>query len=264
VPVTTSSTPVAGATDSTVSVLAAEDVSYSYRSAPALANVSLHVGPGEFVALVGPNGSGKSTLVRLLLGLLVPDAGTVRLFGVDARALRDRWRVGYVPQRAAATSDLPATVREVVSAGRLGRSGWHARLRKADWEAIDHALEEVDLTAVRDRRVGELSGGQQQRVFIAKALAAEPDLLVADEPVAGVDAESQRRFRDSLSHLVREHGGAVLLVSHELGAVADDLDRVVVLKKRVLFDGAPSELAARGVSLGVHAEDLPLWLERLH
>ena len=206
--------PVAGARPD---ALRLDGVGFAYGRHGVLDDVSLHVEPGEFVALAGPNGSGKSTLVRLLLGLLVPDAGSVRLFGEDARALRDRWRVGYVPQRAAAASALPATVREVVSAGRLGRSGWHARLRSEDWQAIDHALEEVDLTALRDRRVGELSGGQQQRVFIAKALAAEPDLLVADEPVAGVDAESQRRFRDSLSHLVREHGGAVLLVSHELG-----------------------------------------------
>ncbi len=256
--------PVTGSTDAAASVLTAEGVSFSYGSARALQGVTLTVGAGEFVALVGPNGSGKSTLVRLLLGLLVPDAGAVRLFGQDPRALGERWRVGYVPQRAAAAHDLPATVREVVSAGRLGRSGWRGRLRRVDWEAIDHALEEVDLTTLRDRRLGELSGGQQQRVFIAKALAAEPELLVADEPVAGVDAESQLRFRDSLSHLVREHGGAVLLVSHELGAVADELDRVVVLKQRVVFDGAPSDLAARGVSVGVHAEDLPLWLERLH
>ena len=259
-----STAPVADHGQAVGPVVEAEAVSFAYGAEQALVDVSLRVGPGEFVALVGPNGSGKSTLVRLLLGLLEPDAGAVRLFGKSVRQLRERWRVGYVPQRPVAINDLPATVREVVSAGRLGRSGWHRRLRTADWEAIDHAIEEVDLVALRHRRLGELSGGQQQRVFIARALAAEPDLLVADEPVAGVDAESQRRFRDSLSHLVLDHGGAVLLVSHELGAVADDLDRIVVLKQSVVFDGPPSELAATGVSLGVHAEDLPLWLERLH
>ena len=108
-----------------------------------------------------------------------------------------------------------------------------------------------------------LSGWQQQRAFIAKALASEPELLVLDEPVAGVDAESQRRFRESLTHLVDEHGAAVLLVSHELGAVADDLDRVIVLKRKVLFDGPPADLVGTGVSLGIHADDLPLWLEGL-
>jgi zinc transport system ATP-binding protein len=112
-------------------------------------------------------------------------------------------------------------------------------------------------------RVQTLSGGQQQRALIARALAGEPELLVLDEPIAGVDAESQRLFRDSLVHLVTEHDAAILLVSHELGAVADDLDRVVVMKRRILFDGPPSELAGRGVSLGVHTDDLPLWLEEL-
>ena len=116
---------------------------------------------------------------------------------------------------------------------------------------------------VRDRRVSELSGGQQQRAFIAKAFASQPELLVLDEPVAGVDADSQRRFRDSLTHLVDAHGAAVLLVSHELGAVSDDLDRVIVLKGKVLFDGTPDALAHTGVSLGIHREDLPLWLEGL-
>ena len=110
----------------------------------------------------------------------------------------------------------------------------------------------------------ELSGGEQQRAFIAKAFAGQPELLVLDEPVAGVDAVSQRLFRDALVHLRLDHGAAVLLVSHELGAVAEDLDRVIVLRHgRVFFDGPPAELAAAGVSLGVHRDDLPLWLEEL-
>jgi zinc transport system ATP-binding protein len=152
----------------------------------------------------------------------------------------------------------------VVATGRLARRGWWRRLGPDDRRAVDHALESVDLAALGERRVAELSGGQQQRVLIAKALASEPELLVLDEPVAGVDAPSQGRFRDALVHLVREHGAAVFLVSHELGAVADDLDRVLVLRAgRLAFDGPPAELAATGVSLGVHASDLPLWLEGL-
>jgi zinc transport system ATP-binding protein len=128
---------------------------------------------------------------------------------------------------------------------------------------VAHALESVGLTDLARTPLNELSGGQQQRAFIARAFASEPDLLLLDEPIAGVDAEAQRRFRDSLLHLISEHGSGVLLVSHELSAVASDLDRVVVLKRRVLFDGPPAELAAAGVSLGVHPEDLPLWLEEL-
>jgi zinc transport system ATP-binding protein len=244
-------------------ILDVAGVSFRYDGAAVLEDVSFSVAAGEFVALVGPNGSGKSTLLRVLLGLLEPAAGTVRIFDEDPRRLRDRWRVGYVPQRPSIDRELPATVEEVVTAGRLARSGWTRRLTVDDRNAIDHALEEVALSDLRLRRVSELSGGQQQRAFIAKALAGEPRLLVADEPVAGVDAESQHRFRDSLTHLVASHQAAVLLVSHELGAVADDLDRIIILKRRVLFDGPPAELASRGVSLGIHAEDLPLWLEGL-
>jgi zinc transport system ATP-binding protein len=243
--------------------LEARDVSYAYGHDPVVSHVDLAVAPGEFVALAGPNGSGKSTLLRVLLGLLRPDAGAVRCFGTDPRRLGDRWRIGYVPQRQVLAPDLPATVEEVVATGRLVRRGWWRRPRADDRVAVAHALESVALAELARRPVRALSGGQQQRVLIAKALASEPELLVLDEPVAGVDAESQALFRDSLVHLIREHGSAVLLVSHELGAVADDLDRVVVMKRSVLFDGPPGELAERGVSLGVHRHDLPLWLEEL-
>jgi len=244
-------------------VVEAEHVRFAYGSERVLDGVTLRVEPGEFVALVGPNGSGKSTLIRILVGLLTPDSGTARLFGASPRGLRDRARLGYVPQRTRLVGDLPATVREVVGAGRLARRGWWRRSTSDDRAAVRRAIDGVALGSLADRPVRELSGGQQQRVLIAKALAAEPELLVLDEPVAGVDAESQHLFRDALVHAVREQSGAVLLVSHELGAVADDLDRVVVLKRKVLFDGPPTELARRGVSLGVHAQDLPLWLETL-
>ncbi|MDQ1374761.1 MAG: hypothetical protein QOJ09_2099 [Actinomycetota bacterium] len=245
-------------------LLEASGVSFSYGADRVLDGVDLRIGPGEFVALVGPNGSGKSTLLRILLGLLPPGAGRVELFGVSPAQLRERWRLGYVPQRPALARDLPATVEEVVSAGRLARGRWWRRPGADDAIEVAHALQSVELLDLRDRRVSELSGGQQQRAFIAKAFAGQPELLILDEPVAGVDVDSQRRFRDSLVHFVREHQAAVLLVSHELGAVADVLDRVVVLRHgNVFFDGPPADLAATGVSLGVHRQDLPLWLEGL-
>jgi ABC-type Mn2+/Zn2+ transport system ATPase subunit len=246
-----------------MTVISASHLGFTYGQQPVLEDVSFAVEAGEFAALVGPNGSGKSTLLRLLLGVLKPAAGTVSLFGEDPRRLGDRWRIGYVPQRLRLQPDLPATVEEVVRTGRLPLRGWWRRPRRADQDAVDHALESVALADLRHRRIGELSGGQQQRALIAKAFAGEPEVLVLDEPIAGVDAESQRLFRDSLVHLVAEHNATVLLVSHELGAVADDLDRVVVLKRTVVFDGAPGDLAATGVHLGVHDDDLPRWLEDL-
>jgi zinc transport system ATP-binding protein len=244
-------------------VLSAEHVSFSYGRQTALDDVSLEVASGAFVALVGPNGSGKSTLLRVLMGLLRPTSGTVRLLGQDPSRLDDRWRIGYVPQSPSLQPELPITARELVATGRLARSGWWRWPSKEDRTAVEHALASVGLEALADRRLAELSGGQQQRAYIARALAAEPSLLVLDEPVAGVDAESQRLFADSLTHLVREHAACVFLVSHELGAVMADLDRVIVLKRSILFDGPPRELAERGVSLGIHREDLPLWLEAL-
>ncbi len=244
-------------------LLQARGVSFAYGSTPVIADVDLTVGRGEFVALVGPNGSGKSTLLRVLLGALRPSEGSVRLLGRAADRVDDRWRIGYVPQRPSLAPDVPATVREIVATGRLARRGWWRPLSAADEAAVLHALDSVDLQALADQPITLLSGGQQQRVFIARAFAGEPELLVLDEPIAGIDSESQRRFRESLVHLIREHGAGVLLVSHELSAVADVIDRVVVLKRRVLFDGPPIRLIGEGVSLGVHREDLPLWLEGL-
>ena len=238
-------------------------VSFAYPGQTVLDCTTLSVAAGEFVALVGPNGSGKSTLLRIALGLLRPQAGEVRLFGVPPARLSERWRVGYVPQRPMLADALPATVEEVVAAGRLARRGWHRRPDGEDRKCVRAALDAVDLWPLRRRLLVELSGGQQQRAFIAKALVSGPELLILDEPVAGVDVESQRGFRDTLVTLVRQQGTAVLLVSHELSAVADDLDRVMVLRRgKIAFDGAPEALSATGVSLGVHPQDLPFWLER--
>jgi zinc transport system ATP-binding protein len=244
-------------------ILAARGIAFAYGDVPVLTDVELALAPGEFVALVGPNGSGKSTLLKVLLGLLEPAAGTVELFGTPPGRLHDRSRLGYVPQRGHLRPELPATVREVVNGGRLTARHWWQRATAADRDAVDHALTAVALREHAERPVRELSGGQQQRALIARALVSDPELLILDEPIAGVDAESQRLFRDSLVHLVAQHHTAVLLVSHELGAVAADLDRVVVLKEHIVFDGPPTDLAAQGVSLGIHAEDLPLWLEEL-
>jgi zinc transport system ATP-binding protein len=244
-------------------LLSAECISAGYGREPVVEDVSLEVQPGEFVALVGPNGSGKSTLLHVLLGAIEPTAGTVRLFGEAPDRFHARWRLGFVPQRPTLESEVPATVREIVASGRLRQRGWWRRQSAADRTAIDHAISSVGLAEVADLPLNELSVGQQQRAFIARAFSSGPDLLVLDEPIAGVDRASQRRFRESLVHLQREHGAGVLLVSHELSAVSDVIDRVIVLKRRVLFDGSPAELASSGVSLGIHEDDLPLWLEGL-
>ena len=153
-------------------LLAARGAGRRFGPQTALAPTDLEVRDGETLALIGPNGAGKSTLLRIVLGLLAPQAGRVELFGSPPRRLPDRWRLGYVPQRPRLAPDLPATVEEVVAAGRLAKQGWWRRARPADRDAIAHALESVALDGLRSQRVAELSGGQQQRVLIAKALVS--------------------------------------------------------------------------------------------
>ncbi|TQS40818.1 ABC transporter ATP-binding protein [Cryptosporangium phraense] len=206
---------------------------------PVLRDVSLSVNPGEVVALLGSNGSGKSTLVRTLLGLVPVSAGEVTLFGTPLARFADWRRVGYVPQRSGAATGVPATVREVVTSGRLARRGFLRRPSAADKAAVTDALETVGLADRARERVSTLSGGQQQRVLIARALAGEPDLLVLDEPNAGVDAANQRAFADTVARLVAR-GTTLLIVLHEVGPLAELLTRTVVLDHgHIVHDGAP-------------------------
>ncbi|MEZ3162940.1 metal ABC transporter ATP-binding protein [Halorubrum sp. RMP-47] len=244
-------------------------VTFGYTATPVVEDVSLTVDSGEYVAVVGPNGSGKSTLMRLMLGLLGPDAGAARLFGEDAARFDDGERVGYVAQQATAAEEMPITVREVVKMGRFpyvavgnlpgGGAGVvdelfddpvgtarrtanavSGRLTAADWRIVDDALATVGMSAFADRRIGQLSGGQRQRVFIARALAGEADLLVLDEPTVGVDAESVDAFYDLLDAL-NAAGITVLLIEHDLSAVVEHADRVVCLNREMYFDGPADE-----------------------
>ncbi|RDZ44618.1 metal ABC transporter ATP-binding protein [Haloferax sp. Atlit-10N] len=215
------------------------DVEFGYTATPVVEDISLRIDPGEYVAIVGPNGSGKSTLMKLILGLLRPDAGTARLFGEPSHAFDDGARIGYVAQHASASKEMPITVREVVKMGRFPHVGF-GRLSAEDHRIVDEALATVGMTDFANRRVTKLSGGQRQRAFIARALAGEADLLVLDEPTVGVDAESVDAFYDLLEAL-NEEGITILLIEHDLGAVTDHARRVVCLNREVYFDGPTDE-----------------------
>ncbi|AWW39685.1 ABC transporter [Streptomyces sp. AS58] len=215
-------------------------------SRPVLRGIDLTVRRGEVVALLGANGSGKSTAVRSVIGQVQVSAGDVEVFGTPLRRFTDWSRVGYVPQRTTAASGVPATVTEVVSSGRLSRARF-GLLRRADHAAVRRALELVGMADRAKDSVSALSGGQHQRVLIARALASEPELLIMDEPMAGVDLASQ----EVLAHTLREQvaaGATVLLVLHELGPLEPLIDRAVVLRDGcVLHDGPPPE------AVGQHA-----------
>jgi zinc transport system ATP-binding protein len=229
---------------STAPAIELDGVWFSYRGGPpALEDVSLTVEQRAFVGIAGPNGGGKTTLLRLALGLERPTAGTVRVFG-RAPGQRGPERIGYLAQRAQVVSGTPVTVRELVEAGRLAVRGPFGPLRAPDRQAIARAIERVGLTERADAPLRTLSGGMQQRAFIAKALATEPALLALDEPTTGVDAESQESLALLLAELRDELGVTILYVSHEFGAVEHVVSRLLLIRRRVVFDGTPAELPA--------------------
>jgi zinc transport system ATP-binding protein len=224
-------------------VIAVDRAVVAYADRPVLRGVTLRVRAGEVVALLGANGSGKSTLIKAALGLVPLSAGRVHLFGTPLRTFRQWRRIGYVPQRVGAGSGVPATVAEVVASGRLARRGLLRPLGRADRAGIDGALAAVGLADRAGDPVETLSGGQQQRTLIARALAGEPDLLVLDEPTAGVDAASQQAFAEAL-HAFVDAGGTVLLVAHELGALEPLIGRAVVVHHgEIAHDGRVPEPA---------------------
>jgi zinc transport system ATP-binding protein len=223
--------------------VALRGVSYAYPGGPpVLRDVNLELEQGELVAIAGPNGGGKTTLVRLVLGLAAPISGSVELFGEPAQRFSRRATLGYLAQRAQLGIEAPVTVRELVSAGRLAAGGLLGPLRRRDRAIVDEAIERVGLVAHAEQPLSRLSGGQQQRAFIAKALAGEPRLLVLDEPTTGVDVESQDALAVLLERLHRDLGVTVIYVSHEFGAVERFVQRLVLVRGTVVFDGPPAAL----------------------
>lgn len=217
-----------------MTVVVCENVTFGYGGPPVVDDVTLTVESGEFLGLLGPNGSGKSTLLKLMLGRYVPDSGSVRLFGDPARRFADGSRLGYVPQDTP-WPKMPVTVRETVATGRTPHAGFR-RLGTRDRRAIDEALDRVGIADLATSRLGSLSGGQRQRTFIARALAAEADLLALDEPTVGVDTTSRAAFYDLLASL-NDEGLTVLLVEHDIGAVTAHASRIACLDGGLHFHG---------------------------
>lgn len=206
---------------------------------PVLRGIDLTLERGEVVAVLGANGSGKSTLVRAMLGLVPTLRGEVRLFGTPLADFKGWSRIGFVPQRVTAGSGVPATVREVVGAGRLARRRLLRPMSREDRAAVEEAIAAVGLTGRAKDGVSTLSGGQQQRALIARALVGRPDLFVLDEPTAGVDLQSQEAFAEALAGMV-DRGATIVLVAHELGPFAPLISRTVVMRDgRVAYDGPP-------------------------
>jgi zinc transport system ATP-binding protein len=210
---------------------------------PIVREVTFDVRPGQVVAILGANGSGKSTLLKALVGLNPVSTGGVSLFGTRLSRFRAWERVGYVPQRSNLGGGVPATVREVVASGRIARRTPFWPMSRHGHEIVDAAIDVVGLSGRAGHAVGTLSGGQQQRVLVARTLAGEPDLLLLDEPNAGVDHASQMAIAETLGGRA-DAGASVVVVLHELGPFAPLIDRVIALREgRVTYDGPPEQLA---------------------
>ena len=218
-----------------------EKVSVRYGEVSVLENIDLTVDPGDFLGIIGPNGSGKTTLLRIMLGLLAPTSGQVRLFGHPPARLKQWGRLGYVPQKATFDPALPVTVGEVVASGLIATLGLLRRVRAAERQRVTDVLAQVGMTAHAAARVGSLSVGQQQRVLIARALVSDPELLILDEPTGGVDPEAQTSFYALLHHLNREREVTLILVSHDIGVVAKEVTRLACLNRRLIFHGRPGD-----------------------
>jgi zinc transport system ATP-binding protein len=223
-------------------LLEVDRVSVRYGDTLVLDGVSLAVARGEFLGIIGPNGSGKTTLLRVMLGLLRPTSGTVTLFGQPLASFRDWRRLGYMPQRTSFDGALPVTAAEAVATGLLSRLGVRRRSGLDEQRKVIESLALVGMEKHARARMGTLSTGQQQRVLIARALVSDPELLLLDEPTASIDVEAQSSFYTLLRSFNRERGVTLVIVSHDIGVVAQEVSRVACLNRHLLFCGHPSDV----------------------
>lgn len=217
-------------------VIDVEHLTVSYHAKPALLDVSVKISSDQLIGVIGPNGAGKSTFMKAILGFIKPDLGTVLINGKSAQ--KAKGEVAYVPQRGAVDWDFPITVKEVALMGRYQQIPWYSTPGKADLRAAYEALEMVRMQDFAERQIGELSGGQQQRVFMARALAQGSDILLLDEPFAGVDAATERAILDVLER-AKQSGKTLVVVHHDLSTAAEYFDNLILIKQRMYAYGKP-------------------------
>lgn len=218
-----------------------KDVSFSYNDNPILQDITFTVEEGEYLGIIGPNGGGKTTLFKLILGLLKPQNGEIRIFGEPLESFGRKHLIGYVPQRSLSDYYFPATIEEVVRSGRTARLGLFKRPSKDDLKSIDRVMEITDVARLRKRLIGQVSGGERQRVFIARALASDPKILILDEPDVGVDVTAQEKFYAFLEDLNTNFGITILLISHDIDVVAHQAKSILCLNRRLVCHGPPRD-----------------------
>jgi len=219
-----------------------KNVSFNYGNDRVLKDINLNIHRGDYLGIVGTNGSGKTTLLKIILGLLPPSSGSVKLFGQDAKNFKDRSKIGYVPQKVTNfDANFPATVEEVVLMGRYARRGLFHSIKEGDRKRVRFALEQVEMASYENRLIGELSGGQQQRVFIARALVTEPEIVFLDEPTTGVDKGARDEFYQLLKKLNEDLKLTVVLITHDMEGVAYGAMHVACVDHTLFFHSSLEE-----------------------
>lgn len=227
-------------------ILEVKGLYFSYNGENILEDITFSLNRGEFLGIIGPNGSGKSTLLKLITGLLRPKKGEIRLY-TD--------KISYIPQKITSLSyNFPAAVEEIVSLGILSKR-MIRRISKEDYELIEKALDKVGILDLKERRLSQLSGGQQQRVHIARAIVSNPELLVLDEPTTGIDIVNQTKFYELLGHLNKEMGITVIIVSHDVSTIANEVTTMLYLDRKLYFIGSPKDFFKK-ILWPVEIEDL--------
>ena len=214
-------------------IIETQNLNFSYDQQPVIRDVNLRIQSGDFMAMIGPNGGGKTTLLKLMLGLLNADSGSIRIFGKKPKDVSHR--IGYVPQDIHINQNFPISSSDVVLMGKLKPGkGWF-RHSKEDLRAALQALEQVGMGKYCDQRIGQLSGGQKQRVFIARALVTDPDILLLDEPTASIDTKGQNEFYALLKEL--NHKITIIIVSHDLMVISGSIKSVICVNQRLHYHG---------------------------
>jgi zinc transport system ATP-binding protein len=226
-----------------------KDISFAYNGNTVLEHVSFNVEQGDYVGIVGPNGGGKTTLLKLLVGLIPPQTGSIKIAGVPIEQFQNKFQIGYVPQRSGQENvTFPATVYEVVESGVTAKTGWFNRPTDQDKQAVKKALAIAQIEELKDKLIGQLSGGQRQRVYVARALAAEPKILILDEPFVGIDVAAQKNFYAFLKQLNQEQNLTIVFVSHDIDMITEEVKSILCLN-RGLFCLDKPELLHEGNTL---------------
>jgi len=229
-------------TDHNKNIIEVEDVSFGYNEKLVVNNADLVIHEGDYLGIIGPNGGGKSTLIKLILGILKPRSGLIKIFGKPANEFKERYKIGYLAQKATDVDiSFPITVNEVVSMGRFSKAGLFHGLSKIDKEKIDKALVEVDIVDLKDRLIGNLSGGQEQKVFIARALAQEPEVIFLDEPTSGIDEKSKIEFYKLLKRLNQELKITLVLISHDIDVVTEEVTEIAAINEEIVYYGSAKQ-----------------------